>query len=227
MEATILKELIALFQLPNITLGISMLALYAYRSLKEHFVKKRARRTETLQKLVEFYKDYKGEQRSFLAEQLYYNHFGVLLSHRDLKFFLRTSKPSFFIQQYLCARQFLQISVDESRVEPKPGIRLSRERYKGLAWYGACGMGAVMLLLNSHAAFTALGPELYAPWVVVLLSLAALAWIGMDSTTNASTAEKLIRELQTEPPPEALLPEDLVPQQPLGAQRAEELREEA
>jgi hypothetical protein len=195
MEQTILKELIALFDLPKITLAISLLALYAYKNLKEHLVKKRARRTETLQQIIDFYKEYEGPRKEFLMEQLCYNHFGVLLSHREIDFFLSSGKPSIFLHQYLSARQFIELSEGSDQLVVKPGKSLAREKIKGLAWYFVCGMCGVTLLVNAHSAFAAQGPQAYGSWTVVILSLFVLAWIGMDSATGAMSGEKLTKSL--------------------------------
>lgn len=197
MEPTIFKLLLKLFQQPKTTIGIAVLMLSAYSMLKNRYMKKRAGRTETLQKLIDFYENYAGEQKNFFVEQLFYNHFGVLISYSELKFFLSSDKPSFFIQQYLHGREFLQLSADKSRIEIKPTVKLSCERYKGIALYGVSGMGAAMLLLNSYDAFISIGPELYVPWVLLTLALLAFAWLGIDLALRAGTAEKLCRELES------------------------------
>ncbi|MES9841952.1 MAG: hypothetical protein ABW134_15455 [Candidatus Thiodiazotropha endolucinida] len=195
MESTILKEIISAFDLPNISLAIALLALYAYKRLKEHLVRKRRRKIETLQHLMDFYKNYTGEKREFLVEQLFYNHFGKLLSYPEIQFLLRFQKPSLFIQQYVQARQFVEISDDGEGIRLKNKYKsIYREIIKGFSWYGIYGCVALMLLFQAYGAFLAIGPKIYAPWITLTLALFALAGIYMSSAINALSAKSMLKE---------------------------------
>jgi hypothetical protein len=195
MESSILKELIFAFELPKISFAIALLALYAYKRLKERLVRTRKRKTETLQQLIDFYKDYNGEQRGLLLEQLFYNHFGKLLSFPEIQFLLKSQKPSLFIQQYVQARQFIEISDDgEGILRKKKYKSIYREMIKGFSWYGIYGCAALMLLFQAYDAFLAIGPKIYAPWSILTLALLALAGLYMSSAINALSAQTILKE---------------------------------
>lgn len=196
METILLKELVSVFKLPGITLFISIAFLYTYKKLKGYYSYRKSLRIETIEKIIVFWKDYSGPNKEFVTEQLFFNHFRVLLSFNEITYFLSSSKPSLYLRLYIHARFLLEVGKSGDSLLIKNDKSLKKIQRKGLIWYWICGVTGMMIFLHSWSAFTKFGPALYAPWIVVLFCLFVLAWFALDQCLRAGSAMSLVKELE-------------------------------
>ncbi|MFC3104002.1 hypothetical protein [Salinisphaera aquimarina] len=195
MEKDIISGFVNMVALPQATVPIALFSVYVYKTVKERFMLRKTRRTETLDRLLAFFSDVHNGN-NFVKEQLFFNHFGVLLSSREIDLLLSTKTPSFHLSRFIHAISLVEISGAPLALKIKKNRKLPRLRKWYLLWYALSGMAGVLLLLNTNAVFSVLGPKSYAPWAIMIFSLLTFAWVNMDAALKASSAISLQQELQ-------------------------------
>lgn len=195
MGIAIIKQISSLFELDGGWVLVALIALFAYKLLKEKYEAKRQHRTETLKSLKEFIDSDKQNKDPFLRELLFENHFGQPLSCNEIEFFMAHTHPNKYLKMYLLSRQYLEVSNNGTDLNTRKGKNLTRAKWGYMIGYFVFGILALLMLLSAKTAFSVIGPELYAPWTIVTLSLAAVAWAGLDESISANIANKLINEM--------------------------------
>ncbi len=92
MTQKLVTEILKLLEAPEFLIVVTIFILFAQKQLREHFLVKRVRHTETLSKLVEYMKEY-GDKNFFIMEQLFLDHFKAKFQLKVLSFFFLRISP--------------------------------------------------------------------------------------------------------------------------------------
>ncbi|GAB3370030.1 hypothetical protein NCG89_09205 [Spongiibacter taiwanensis] len=194
MEVTVLKQLANVLSMDSSWLLICLGALWVYKILKSKYEQHKIRKTETLGNIKEYFDLPQSERNIFLKELLFEDHFGKLLSWQEISFFLERRSPIQKIKRYMSCKKYIDICYESGSLSVKNGINLNRRKWLFLVMYFATGIPALYMLLGANYVFSNNGPELYAPWAIVTLSLATLAGIFMAENIATDTAKQLVSE---------------------------------
>jgi len=195
VEATIIKQLAGVLALDAIWVLLAFLALFVYKQLKSRQEDRKQRRIDTLVNIKEYF-DLPTESREiFIKELLFENHFGRLLSWKDISFFLTSSEPIRFLKMYMTCSKHLHLNRDRGKIHLKASISPNRIYYLNLFLYFLFGVPALLMLLGAHQAFGISGPELYAPWTIVTMCLVTMSALFLNEGMSIQTATRLVREL--------------------------------
>jgi len=113
METIIIKQISSVLSLNGSWILICFGALWAYKILKQKYEQHKIRRTETLGNIKEYF-DLPTEERSiFLKELLFEDHFGKLLSWKEISFFLDKSEPIGYLKMYMRCKKHIELCYGE------------------------------------------------------------------------------------------------------------------
>lgn len=194
MEVTILKQIANVLSMDGSWLLICLGALWVYKILKSRYEHYKSRKTETLGNIKEYFDLPSNERNIFIKELLFEDHFGVLLSWKEISFFLERPFPIQQLKMYMSCKKYIDIRYESNALSIKDGININRRKWAYLVLYFSAGVPALYMVLGANYVFSNNGPELYASWVIVTLSLAALAGIFIVDYIAADTAKQLVSE---------------------------------
>lgn len=193
MEVELLSEISKLLDLPGAILATSIFILWAQRQLRVHFSQKKQKHTETLSNLVEYINSNKSDP--FVTEQLFLDHFRLIIPYRGIKLFIRTDFPSKHIFSYLSGMKYVEFDENYRGVRfYKSKNNLIKEQV--LAWFTYVGVGGlgVSMLLSGHK-FIEYEFLQYIVWYVISLYICAIGILGLDTISRVEAAKKLVNEL--------------------------------
>ncbi|MCC4310415.1 hypothetical protein LL252_17750 [Alcanivorax marinus] len=185
-----------IFDLPESVVATFLVVSFAVLKMKGYVEGRFKVRRETLQEIINMFSRGPIENENFILEQLFFNHYGVILTGGEIKFFLKERRPSFLLKLYLSAREYVEFDEGGGFFKKKVSGSLRRKEYGCLAAYFFFAFSAMVLLLTAPSVFSESGPDVYVVWSVLVVSFVVLAGVLMDSATNASSAVKLLNILQ-------------------------------
>lgn len=198
MEMSIIKQFADVFNIQGAWVLVTFLFLYTYKKAKEVYSYHKLKRSEALQRLIDFYNTTSEVKDPILLESLFEDYFGKTVSSHELHFFRNTSWPSRYIRMYLSARSYLEIPSHEDKLVVRKDKCLAARRFFYLGWYFVFGFLGIAMLFGAYPVFSEIGPKIYIPWVLTNFSLLTLAYIGLDTSASVMTAESLVKEINNQ-----------------------------
>lgn len=194
---SIVKDFLALFEAPAWSTFVALFSVFVYRKWREHVDSREKSKAERIERFLVKFPALPTENYAILVEQLFLDTFGKPLSYPEIQFFLKSSKPTEHIQQFLQARTFF----DRSSLD---GIRLKRQyssitrlrfaKWHRNIWYTALASTGLLLTAYSEPVFS-LAPPVWAVFAYLVFSLFLMAYLMLDASTAADAAINLSRAL--------------------------------
>jgi hypothetical protein len=179
-------------ELPKPFWACFLVLSFAFIKMRGYIEKKYRMRRETLDEIRDFFLLDPVPNNKFLLEQFFFNHYGVMLSSKEIDFFLSKEKASTSLKLYLSGRQYIEVGKEDEVTIKKSYMSLRGKKWAWLAVYFFFGFWGMVFLLTAPSVLSASGLEAYVVWAVVVVAFIILAGASMDSANNASSAIKVI-----------------------------------